>query len=194
MQNCHKRTLVLNADYRPLGVISWRRAVVLSIINDDDDDKGVRVVDHYENDSIKGANGKTYPIPAVVVVAQYVRKKKHSIPFSRKNVFIRDQMKCQYCGEQHKAADLTFDHVIPRAKWKKQSHNGRTPTQWNNIVTACIPCNRKKANKTPKEAKMHLIQEPQAPDPYGYILGMSPWSEIPSEWRPYLTSIYKNIV
>jgi len=193
MQNLHKRTLVLNADFLPLGVISWRRAVVLSIINEDDPTKGVEVVEYYDGDAIRGANNKEYPIPAVVRVAQYVKQKKRTIPFSRKNVFIRDQMRCQYCGDTFKASELTYDHVIPRAKWKKQNHK-ISPTTWKNIVTSCIKCNRKKANRTPKEANMTLIAEPKAPNPFGYILGLSPWTKIPEQWKLYLTPLYKKMM
>jgi len=187
----HKRTLVLNADYTPLSVVKWDRAITLSLIGNEDPSKGAQVVEYYKDgDSIKDTRGNEYRMPAVIRVAKYIKIGKR-IPFSRKNVFLRDQLRCQYCGKQYSPENLTYDHVIPRAKWKKQNHQ-KSPTQWENIVTACVACNRKKANKTPKEAKMHLIRPPQQPNPHGYILGLSPWSQFPEEWNTYLTPIYKN--
>jgi len=187
----HKRALVLNADFRPLGVIGWQRAIVLTLENQETPGTGLEVVTYYA-DTIKGTAGKEYPAPAVVRSPNYIKQKKRNIPFSRKNVFIRDQLKCQYCGERFKPSELTYDHVVPRAKWKKQKHV-ISPTQWNNIVTACIPCNRIKANRTPKEANMKLIKEPQEPNPYGYILGLTPWGVIPEEWYMWLTSLYSHL-
>jgi 5-methylcytosine-specific restriction endonuclease McrA len=67
------------------------------------------------------------------------------ITFSRLNIYTRDRFSCQYCGARFRREDLTFDHVVPR------SAGGRT--SWENIVTACVPCNARKANRTPREAK-----------------------------------------
>lgn len=193
MKKRNTRTLMLNADYTPLGIISWKRAVVLSVINQGNPKEGVQVVDFYKNDYVQGVRGKKYPIPAVVVRAQYVRRKRR-VKFSRKNVFLRDGMTCQYCGKRFPLDELTYDHVVPRAKWKRQNHNGKTPTDWKNIVTSCIKCNRKKDNKTPKEAKMHLLREPQEPNPKNYVLGLTPWTRIPKEWVLYLPKMYKDLI
>lgn len=191
MRRIHTRTLVLNADYLPIGLISWKRAVVLSIINQDNPNEGVEVIDFYKNDFIEATQGRKYPIPAVVRLPKYLRQKKRKIPFSRKNVFVRDKMTCQYCGfTDGSPKNLTYDHVIPRSVWKKKNHHG-TPTTWQNIVTCCVPCNRKKADRTPQEAGMTLKKMPVEPNPHQFILGLSPWSQIPDEWEPYLTPIYK---
>jgi len=185
----HKRALVLNADFRPIGTISWQRAITLYLVNQDDPEKGLEVIEFYKDDQIRGTAGKSYPTPSVVRSPQYIKQKKRSIPFSRKNVFIRDGLCCQYCGKRFKPSELTYDHVVPRAKWKNQKHT-ISPTQWNNIVTACIPCNRVKANRTPKEAHMKLVKQPKEPNPHGYILGLTPWGNIPEEWYMWLTPLY----
>lgn len=190
MRQEHQRVLVLNADFMPLGTIGWRRAMALSFVHGDDPTQGVEVIDFYKNDSILAANGKKFPIPAVVRTPVFVRQKNKSVPFSRKNLFIRDMMTCQYCGETFAASKLTFDHVIPRAKWDKR--NG-TPTHWENIVTCCIPCNRKKADHLVHEVGMKLLRIPKKPNSYQFILGISPWSYIPEEWKVYLTPIYKDL-
>lgn len=71
---------------------------------------------------------------------------------TRHEVLKRDQHRCQYCGSKRR---LTLDHVLP------QSRGGRHT--WNNVVTACEPCNQRKAARTPEEAKMLLLRQPKAP-------------------------------
>jgi 5-methylcytosine-specific restriction endonuclease McrA len=186
----NKRTLVLNSDYRPLGIISWKRAIVLSILHDQNPNTGVQIVDSFPSDYIQTLYQR-YPVPSVVRSIIYVKQKKDTIPFSRKNVFIRDQLTCLYCGKQFKPEDLEYDHVIPRSKWDIK---WGSPTNWINIVTCCKKCNRYKANRTPQEAKMKLLKEPKSPNPYNYVLGISPWSNIPEQWIPYLPPIYTALI
>jgi len=75
--------------------------------------------------------------------------------FNRKNLFARDDHKCQYCGRSEPAHKLSLDHVIPR------SHGG--PTTWENIVCCCLRCNSRKGGRTPKEARMKLLSRPTKP-------------------------------
>ena len=89
-------------------------------------------------------------------------------------MFLRDGYTCQYCGKQTK--DLTIDHVMPR-------HRGG-PHVWENVTSACIPCNHKKAGNTPKEARMTLMAEPRVPRPNPYI--MFHHRAILDEWRKFL--------
>ena len=133
----HQRTLVLNADYTPIGLISWQKAMTL------DYKDLVSVVDFYKDDSIVCPHGEKWPVPAVIALKSWARASKSKIPFSRKNVFLRDKLTCQYCNKRFTTKKLTYDHVVPRSKWRG---NG-TPTRWENIVTCCYPCNHKKANK-----------------------------------------------
>ena len=189
------RSLVLNNDYTALGAISWKRAITLSIINYDDPkhQEGLIVVDYYKDDFIQATNDRHFPVPAVVVSPYYIRT-SNKVPFARKNVYLRDQMICQYCGKGNGTAEgLTYDHVIPRTQWKKLGYKG-TPTKWENIVTACNKCNRYKANRTPNEAKMKLLKQPKIPHCTQYIMWLSPWSKIPVEWEPYLTPMYKHLL
>jgi hypothetical protein len=91
-----------------------------------------------------------------------------------------------YCGIQPDTKDLTFDHVIPRSKWTGKG----SPTTWENIVTACKPCNNRKADKTCKEAKMFPLKDPVRPAYGEMFLGLSPWKDrVPTEWVPYLSSL-----
>jgi 5-methylcytosine-specific restriction endonuclease McrA len=170
------RALVLNADFMPHSIISWRRALILTIIEE------VDAIEFY-NDFILDCQSRKHPIPAVVRLKKYVRRKNKSLPFSRKNIFIRDQMTCQYCGNQYDPQNLTYDHIVPRSKWN--SKNG-TPTNWQNIVTCCFKCNQRKNNKSLKESNMRLLREPKVPGYTTQIIGLSPWGDIPMEWKTYI--------
>jgi len=133
-----ERVLLLNATYEPLRVISWKRAITLLTL-----DK-VEVLETY--DRVVRSVTLAIRLPAVVRLIHLVRFRKHTIRFSRENIYIRDKYQCQYCAESKHASDLTYDHVIPKSRGGK--------TAWENIVTCCLPCNKKKGGRTPKQARM----------------------------------------
>jgi 5-methylcytosine-specific restriction endonuclease McrA len=189
----NSRCLVLNADYTPLGIINWQRALVWSVKYDSNSPMSIDIIDFYKDDCIIGAN-KNYPIPAVVKTNKYFRLHNQSVNFSRKNLFIRDSYTCQYCNEQKEISKLTYDHVIPKSKWKNKN---TSPTCWTNIVTACVDCNRKKGNKTPAQANMALKTLPYQPSKnfkYLPVVGLliNIRSDIPLEWKQYLPEAYFN--
>ncbi len=136
------KVLVLNASYEPLNITSWRRAVVLLI-------KGkAEQVEHNGKQVYSG-----FPLPTVIRLRHYVRVPYKEIPLTRRNLLHRDSHTCQYCG--YGGEDLTLDHVIPRSRGGDDS--------WENMVTACVRCNVKKGNRTPKEASMALRTIPHRP-------------------------------
>jgi len=192
MKENHKRSLVLNADYSPMGIISWKRALIWSMRHETDTSIGVEVIDFYKDDYIMGTHNKRYPIPAVVKTAKYFRIHNEQVNFSRKNIFLRDDYTCQYCNKQKEIAVLTYDHVVPKSQW---DYEQGSPTCWTNIVTACVSCNRKKGNKTPKQANMPLQNLPIAPKKNLKFLPMTHRlltikDKIPTEWISYLPRSY----
>ena len=121
------------------------------------------------------------------------REDKYQIVFSRKNLFTRDNYKCQYCGNSFPYGSLTYDHVVPKSRF----NDIKSATNWHNIVTACSKCNRKKGNKTPKEANMKLISKPEKPT---FSAKYLPWyqhiltiegNRTNTQWNPYITSYIK---
>lgn len=141
--------LVLNADYRPLSYFplslwSWQDAVKAVFM------ERVDVVAEYEH-AIHSPT-RSIRLPSVISLKEYVRQDR-SPAFTRFNLFLRDGFSCVYCGARE---DLTFDHVVPR------SQGGRTT--WENIATACSPCNLKKGGRTPREAGMQPRRPPRRPD------------------------------
>ena len=140
--------LVLNADYRPLSYYplslwSWRDAI--KAVCDD----RVHIVSEY--DRVVRSPSLEMRLPSVVSLKAYIKPSRHPA-FTRFNVFLRDRFQCQYCGSRD---DLTFDHFIPRSK------GGRTT--WDNVVTACSPCNLRKSDKLPRDIKMFPHQMPYQP-------------------------------
>ena len=138
--------IVLNGDYSFLGTICWKRAVNLVIA------QKVTVLKY--SDQVVRCVEKVFKVPAVVVLLKIVRMVYRSkVPFSKKNVLVRDRHRCVYCGFQGK--NLTLDHVRPLSKGGK--------TDFDNCVACCKPCNTKKGSRTLTEAKMHLRKRPFQP-------------------------------
>ena len=188
----NSKCLILNADYSALGIIGWKKALIWSMQTEANEKPRVEIIDFYKNDFIQGANNKRYPIPAVVKTSKYFRIHDQRVNFSRKNLFIRDNYSCQYCGIRQELNKLTYDHVIPKSSWKNRSGS---PTNWTNIVTACIECNRKKGNRTPKQANMPLHNFPIAPKKSSKYLPITHFlfkirKELPEEWSAYLPESY----
>lgn len=183
--------LVLNADYTPITIINWQKAIVWSFKHDANHKIGVEIIDFYKDDYILCTNDKKYPIPAVVKTAKYFRINNAKVKFSRKNLFIRDNYSCQYCGKKVDINQMTYDHVIPKSLW---NNDKLSPTSWTNIVTACVYCNRKKGNKTPKQANMPLKNLPIMPQKNIKYLPIASYlvkiKDIPAEWKIYLPESY----
>lgn len=164
-------TLVLNSSYEPLQIVSWQRAVTLwcqgkaEVIEEHDEEI------HSISFSMK--------IPSVLRMLTMVRlKRKIPVKFTRANIFARDGCKCGYCGEKFPTEELTFDHVNPVALGGRKS--------WENIMTACVPCNSRKAGRTPGQAGMRLLKTPKQPV-WSQVLTVTVGiRKTPDSWRDYL--------
>ncbi|WP_439469732.1 HNH endonuclease [Blastomonas fulva] len=140
--------LVLNADYTPLSYYPlslwpWQTAIKAIFLD------RVDVIETYERE----VHSPTIQmkIPSVIALKQYVKPSEYPA-FTRFNLFLRDRFHCQYCGSPHQ---LTFDHVVPRRLGGK--------TTWQNVATACAPCNMRKGGRTPAQANMRLMVPPIRP-------------------------------
>jgi len=142
MQNC----VILNGDYSYLNTVSWQKAIKLLV-------KGKVTVIKYTEIVVKTAENMIVKIPAVMKLIKIIRTiYRTKVPFSKKNVMIRDGFTCQYCGS---LKELTIDHVVPVSRGGKST--------FENCVTACKQCNNKKSNKLPSEVQMYLKKKPIAP-------------------------------
>ena len=165
--------LVLNADYRPLSYYplslwSWQDAVKAVFMD------RVNIVSEY--DRVVRSPSFEFRLPSVVSLKTFIKPARYPA-FTRFNVFLRDGFACQYC---HSTEDLTFDHLLPRSK------GGRTT--WENIVTACAPCNLKKGGKLAHHASMRPQRRPRRPSMHElqHIGRRFPPHYLHQSWMDYL--------
>jgi len=165
-----EQVLLLNITYEPLKVINWKKAITLLCL------EKVEVIEEY-NRKIHSVSF-TIKLPSVVRLLKMVKKPKTPVKFSRQNIYARDKYKCQYCGRQLPTEELTYDHIIPKSRGGK--------TKWENIVTCCIQCNRRKGGRTHTEAGMKLIRIPSRPTWLPALRITIGFREVPNTWRDYL--------
>jgi len=94
-------------------------------------------------------------VPRIIRLLFYDRYPRRGVPLNRRNIFARDENRCQYCGRRFPSSELSIDHVIPTSM-------GGT-TSWANVVCACTECNKRKGGRTPAQAGMSLIRLPGEP-------------------------------
>jgi 5-methylcytosine-specific restriction endonuclease McrA len=164
--------LVLNADFQPLNyfplsTMDWQTAVKNVY------EGNLSVVEEYE--TVVRSPSTTMRLPSVVAMRDFVPIPKR-VAFTRFNVFLRDRFRCQYCGGRFKADGLTFDHVKPR------SLGGIT--EWRNVVSACDPCNLRKANRV----DMRPLRMPSEPTSHELISAKRafPPNYLHESWLDYL--------
>ena len=139
------RTLVLNAGFEPLAVVSFRRALVL-VMND----KATVLASDGEH-PVFGIHD-AWDRPSVIVLRRYVRiPHARRVPLTRRGVLRRDGNRCAYCD----AHATTIDHVLPRSR-------GGADT-WETLVACCLKCNNIKGDRTPAEMRWELLFTPKAP-------------------------------
>ncbi len=162
--------LVLNASFEPLNIVSVKRAIVLLLKE--------------KAELVEAANKKFraerlhMDVPLVIRLVTYVPiPRRLPLPLSRRTVLARDLYTCQYCSATPGRAELTLDHILPRSR-------GGTTT-WENVVTACGSCNRRKGNRTPDEANMRMLSVPRRPRFIAVVLlGEASGHDV---WNKYLT-------
>lgn len=160
------RSLVLNATYEPLSVVTSRRAVVLVL-------RG-RAIPVVERDEMWASEHEVVSVPSVVKLTAFVKVPyRRTVPVTRRAVFGRDAHLCQYCGGQAES----LDHVLPRSRGGDHT--------WENVVACCRPCNVRKGNRLPAEAGFVLRDQPRPPRHYAWIYASAGYSLDPT-WQPYL--------
>lgn len=166
-----EQTLVLNASYEPLKVVDWQRAITLFF-------QGKAEIVESHDREVRSPSF-SIRIPSVLRLLQMVRlRKRPVVQFTRANIYARDEFTCQYCARSFEPEDLTFDHVVPVAQGGRRG--------WTNIVTACEPCNRRKAARTPEEAGMTLLRQPRRPLVLAPAMKITVGFRTPANWYSYL--------
>jgi len=179
------KSLVLNRSYLPVHVTTVRRAfsllyrgVARAV------DENYRTFDFADWTTVSALDSEAVGlvsglvrVPRVILLVSFDRVPRREVRFSRHNIFMRDGSACQYCGERKSRSELNLDHVIPR------SRGGMTT--WENIVCACLECNRLKGGRTPEEAGMRLRRKPRRPA-WTPFVARTLAGTCYREWRPFL--------
>lgn len=167
MNRLNQNVLVLNQNYEPLSVCSARRAFLLIFMGK------AEMIEPYDGFKIRSIL-RSYPLPSIVRLDRYIKSPQKKILLTRKNIIIRDNHTCAYCGSSR--GNMTVDHVIPK-------NQGGTDT-WENLVCACERCNNLKGDRTPSKAGLRLRVKPRRPNHITYIQRFIGVTD--HRWKPYL--------
>jgi 5-methylcytosine-specific restriction endonuclease McrA len=158
-----EKVLVLNSTMEPINITGWRRAMSLLY-------KGKASGVEFNGKMINGR----YRLPEIIRLINYVMRPYADIVLTRKNIYLRDNHTCRYCGKN--SGSMTIDHIIPKSR-------GGADT-WENMVVCCSRCNNRKGNQTLEEAGMKLTGSPYRP-PSTLYLHMTRISGVPESWYSY---------
>ncbi len=196
------KVLVLNKLYMALRVVSARRAFIMlakELAEVIDVDEGKYLNYDFESWRDVAAFQKQYEatrhewvktvrfdiaVPRIIRLLGYDRLPAQTVKLNRRNLFARDRNQCQYCGHHFPTADLSIDHVRPKAQ-----DGGET---WENLVCACIWCNAKKGGRTPDQAGMKLVRAPKRPK-RNPLISLRLGSEKYQSWKAFLDEAYWSV-
>lgn len=196
------KVLVLNKLFMAIRVVSAKRAFMLLV-------KDLAEVIHVENGKFINYNFESWrdiaalqrefererhdwvrtvryeiAVPRIIRLLGYDRLPRQDVKLNRRNLFARDRNQCQYCGRHFPTADLSIDHVIPRAQG-----GGDT---WENLVCACIWCNARKGGRTPEQAGLHLVRSARRPR-RNPLISLRLGSEKYQSWKTFLDDAYWSV-
>jgi 5-methylcytosine-specific restriction endonuclease McrA len=182
------KSLVLNRSYLPVHVTTVRRAFALLYRGAARAvDEEYRTFDFRDWSALSTAGfdsvglvDRLIRIPRVILLVSFDRVPRRDVRFSRHNIFVRDENRCQYCGRRMMRSQLNLDHVVPRAAGGL--------TTWENIVCACLECNRRKGGRTPLQAGMRLLKQPARPAWTPFVARNLAGAGY-REWKPFLRGI-----
>jgi len=166
-----KKILLLDVNFQINSFIDLKKAMKHIFKNK------VEVVSNWQDEFIRFGNGKM-KYPSVLRLVEPIRRNYFNANFSRVAVVKRDKSSCQYCGKKLSAANVTIDHVLPKAQGGG--------TTFANCVVACQICNNKKSDKTPEQAHMPLLKRPVHPAFSATKFAMNQNEEWCEDWNDFL--------
>ncbi|MFM2294512.1 MAG: hypothetical protein RLZZ350_925 [Verrucomicrobiota bacterium] len=195
----NQHVLVLNRLWQAVNICSAKRALTLLfqghaevVLNADDGSFQTYDFGEWHDLSQKSPHPESVNtiafkirVPRVILLMVYDHMPKKEVKFTRHNIFERDKNTCQYCGKIFERSDLNLDHVVPRDRGG--------PTTWENIVCSCIPCNTRKANRTPQEAGLHLVKKPKRPKWRPFVQINFNVLQQHDSWRHFVDLAYWNV-
>ena len=174
--------LKLDMNWQPVGFCTWDNAVKLVY------EDRAKVVKEDEGGKVLHSPSFTMGMPRVIVVRNaWTRRKKQTVPCTRRNLLVRDNATCQYCGHVVRTSEYTIDHITPVCQGGKST--------WDNLAIACMPCNKEKGGRTPAQAGMALLSKPYTPKPtdprFNFKLHVH---KMRPEWKEWESWLYWNAV
>ena len=167
-----EQTLLLNATYEPLKVVHWQKAITLWCQGK------VEIIAVHDREIRAVSFSFKLPVGHPPAALRPIKKRFDYVPFSRANIYARDDYSCQYCGDAFPTTELTFDHVVP------VSQGGRK--DWENIVTCCVSATAARADARPKRRGCTWSRAPRRPDSAPAIRITIGLRNAPDSWRDYL--------
>ena len=157
--------LVLNNTFEPLQILTLQKALKLLM-------KEKAEIIKIIPDRVIRSVSSSMVWPSVIRLFKYIKHQKRSLPYSRRNILVRDKFICSYCGKSN--TKMTVDHIIPTSRGGK--------TSWENVVACCERCNTRKGNKMLYEVDMKLSFTPRKPSPLMFIK----YVKTRAEWDEFL--------
>ncbi len=194
--------LVLNKHYMALRVVSVRRAFSLllrelaQVISIEDgkyqayDFQSWSEISQFRREFEPNAHEwiKTVRfelvVPRIIRLLFYDKLPRQEVKFNRRNIFARDNNRCQYCGKKFPLSELSLDHVVPRSQGGKST--------WENVVCACLDCNVRKGGRTPAQAGIKLMTPPRKPK-RSPIIAIKMSSNRYASWKEFLDQAYWSV-
>jgi len=189
--------LILNRNFYAIQIADWRRALSLLYLDHarvvDEEYRTYTFEDWREMSQLIEDHPSGYvstpkfriAIPEVIALRRYDKMPVGDVKFTRRNIYEHYAYRCCYCGTKFSTHELNLEHVLPRSRGGK--------TDWTNIVTACIPCNLRKADRLPQEAGMRLLIKPTKPRWRGSasLVFRAPF-KIKASWQRFIDNVYWN--
>ena len=194
--------LVLNKLYLPIHIVSARRAFALlcrevaEVISFEEDRFETHSFESWrelsalrdqfpddDHDYVRAVNFEIR-VPKIIRLLIYDRLPERAVKFNRRNVYARDESRCQYCGKRFPTSELTLDHVVPRSR-------GGAST-WENLVCCCVACNMRKGGRLPEEAHLKLIRKPYKPR-RSPLIRLTIQNEKYRSWRHFVDDAYWSV-
>jgi 5-methylcytosine-specific restriction endonuclease McrA len=185
--------LVLNKVYQAVQIITVRKAFALlykgqvkAVLEDYTtyDFQNWKDIPIHPEDEWVATPSFRIRVPRVILLQQFDKLPKHDVKFCRKNIFLRDNNRCQYCGQKFATEELNLDHIVPVSRGGK--------TTWENVVCSCLLCNVRKGNRMPEEAGLRLISRPGKPS-WHPLLKLVLSEKFHESWKNFVDVAYWNV-